>query len=399
MDIASLLSDPAQKFIGDHQKDDPVQLMLNQKGVPGVSLRELVLQIKARTLVRSKIPTWFNTPGMVYGESKSLEQCSSEQTAIYKSQLVSGNHMVDLTGGLGVDSFFLGKSFNKVTYIEKDSLLCRLANHNFGVLGADHIKVVTGDASKVFPQLTGPVDFIYLDPDRRPGDLRRFKLEEYQPLLPAVLPPLWTYSERIMLKLGPMLDVQQVGMILGNVQQVHVISVKNECKELVYILEYGFTGPIQFTATNMSAGGTVQSFSYKQEEEDISQPQYSEPLKYLYEPNSSILKLGAFKLICDRFELNKLHPNSHLYTSDSLVEGFPGRAFEVQWTTSYKPDGIRKKLSTDKANITVRNFVKDVNAIRKECGLKEGGTDYLFATTGPKGQLMVANGHRLPNPT
>jgi hypothetical protein len=202
-----------------------------------------------------------------------------------------------------------------------------------------------------------------------------------------------------MLKLSPMLDVNETYNTLGNVHQVHVISVKNDCKELVFILENGFKGPIQFTAANFTSGGVVQFFSYKQEEETTSQPQYSEPLEYLYEPNSSIMKLGAFKLLCNRFELNKLHPNSHLYTSNKVIEDFPGRSFKVQWTTNYKPNQLRRMLPNAKANITVRNFIKNVKAIRKDTGLKEGGEDYLFATTGPEGRLIVVNGHRLPNTT
>ena len=196
-----------------------------------------------------------------------------------------------------------------------------------------------------------------------------------------------------------MLDVNEAINTLGNVQQVHVISVKNDCKELVFILENGFKELIQFTAANFTSGGVLQSFSYKQEEETTSQSQYSEPLEYLYEPNNSIMKLGAFKLLCNRFELNKLHPNSHLYTSNKVIEDFPGRSFKVQWTTNYKPNQLRRMLPTAKANITVRNFIKNVKAIRKDTGLKEGGDDYLFATTGPEDRLIVVNGHRLPNTT
>ena len=399
MDIASLLSDSAQRFIQDFQNDDPADLMLSQPGVPGVLLRELVQQIKARKIIKNKIPAWYHSSGMIYGESKSLEQCSSEQTAFYKSQLISGKQLVDLTGGLGVDSYFLGKNFSKVIYVEKDTMLCRLAEHNFGTLGADHITVIQGDAQQVIQQLIGLHDFIYLDPDRRPGKQRRFKLEECQPALPTILPQLWTNTERIMLKLSPMLDVNEAINTLGNVQQVHVISVKNDCKELVFILENGFKEPIQFTAANFTSGGVLQSFSYKQEEETTSQSQYSEPLEYLYEPNNSIMKLGAFKLLCNRFELNKLHPNSHLYTSNKVIEDFPGRSFKVQWTTNYKPNQLRRMLPTAKANITVRNFIKNVKAIRKDTGLKEGGDDYLFATTGPEDRLIVVNGHRLPNTT
>ncbi len=393
MDIASLLSDSAQRFILDHQNHNLPQLMLSQRGIPGVSLRELVQQIKARTIIRDKIPSWHGIHGLVYGAMKSLEQCSSEQTAVYKSQLIFGDQSLDLTGGLGVDSYFVGKNFNKVIYVEKDAMLCRLAEHNFGVLKAEHIEVIQGDAQQVLEQLTGPYDLIYLDPDRRPENFRRFKLEECQPALPDMLPLLWAKTNRVMIKLSPMLDIYNASSVLNNVKQVHVVSVRNDCKELVIILERDFKGPIQYFAVNFTSKGHVQSFSYK-EGEDHNQPSYSEPMEYLYEPNSSIMKLGAFKSIGTRYELNKLHPNSHLYTSDKFIQGFPGRSFEVQWTSSYLPNELRKLLPSGKANITVRNFVKDVKSIRKDCKLKEGGDDYLFATTGPEGHPIVINAHR-----
>ena len=393
MDIALLLSDAAQKFIRDHQDDDPVRLMLSNTGVKGVPLKDLVAQIKARHLVKSKIPSWFKNHRLVYGGFKSLEQSSSELTAAYKSQLVQGNHLVDLTGGLGVDSYFISKNFNRVTYVERHPGLCQLANHNFRELDSAHIEVVQGDANDILLALSSPVDCIYLDPDRRSTNQRTFRIEEGSPSVPSLLPVLWSKTGLIMLKLSPLQDIKAASMQLTNLKQVHVVSVKNECKELILVLDKCYQGDVQYFGVNfLSAGAQVVS-CYQRENQ--AEPKYSNPMDYLYEPNSSIMKLGIFKWVCSSFGLCKLHPNSHLYTSNRFISDFPGRSFKVQWIEKYKPAKLRKLLPTMKANITTRNFIKDVKAIRKETGIKEGGTQYLFATTNPENSLIMINATQL----
>jgi len=397
MNIASLLSDQAQKYILDHQNHDPVELMLSNTGVTGVLLRDLVLQIKARALVKYKIPGWFQTNGLVYGESKSLEQSSSEITATYKSSLVSGTSMIDLTGGLGVDCFFLGKKFETVYYIEQDNSLCLLAANNFHALGSDHIIVIQQKAEKFLTSISHPIDWIFVDPDRRRDGRRHYRLEDCQPNLCTFLSQIWTKTNQVMLKLSPMLDIHQAINSLDHVKEVHAVSIKNECKELVLILENEFSGKVQYTGINFTSGSTVQTITYAKEEEITSYSRYSEPLQYLYEPNASLLKLGCFKLLCNRYDCFKLHPNSHLYTSENVIEGFPGRSFKIEWISNYKPNKIRKLLPGAKANIAVRNFIKDIKAIRKECKIMEGGDHYLFATTGPTGKLLVVSGLSVDN--
>jgi hypothetical protein len=192
-----------------------------------------------------------------------------------------------------------------------------------------------------------------------------------------------------------MLDIHSAIKELKYVKALHVVSIRNECKELVFIIERGYGGEVEMTAANFTPGGGLQSFTFEANEEASSQCNFSEPLNYLYEPNASLMKLGAFKTLCNRYLIQKLHPNSHIYTSGNLVEGFPGRIFKIQWTSAFKPGQIRKRLSSSKANITVRNFITDVKAIRKQCKLSEGGKDYLFATTGMDGQPIIINGHRL----
>ena len=394
MDLRSILSDRAQQYILDHQNEDPAAIMLSGKGVVGVSLQDLAQQIKARQVVRDKIPLWFKTPGLVYGPGKAIEQSSSQQTADLKSKLVNGSLIADLTGGMGVDSYFFSKSFQQVDYVEEDQSLCSIAANNFQALGADNIKVLAQTAEHYVSKLSQPVGCIYLDPDRRSGGRRQNSLEDYRPNLIQLLPRLWPWTDTILVKLSPMLDIKAVLMSLGNASAVHVISVKNEVKELLILLSKRLTQPLQYVGVNIASDGTVQTTRFDQGEETSANVVFSEPLNYLYEPNRSLLKLGAFNLVCHRFGVKKLHPNSHLYTSDQCVKEFPGRTFKVQWSAPYKPKEISKRISNGKANVTVRNFPMEVKSIRKKHKIRDGGQDYLFFTTGPQGDLMVIKGIR-----
>ena len=396
MDIALLLSDPAQKFIRDHLDQDPTTVMLTGKGVPGIYLRELVQQIKGQKIAQDKIPQWFETPGLIYGPGKSLEQCSSELTGKYKSQLVSGLNLVDLTGGLGVDTFYLGLRFKQVTYVEEDPLLCSLAINNFKALGVTNTRVVAQSAEDYVLALNQKVDCVFIDPDRRSLGQRHYNMEDYRPNVKRLLPRLWPWTELIMLKLSAMQNIRSTILSLGDVQQIHVVSVKNDCKELIVLLKKGYDGETQFTGVNYPSVGPVQASTFS-EKERISHT-LSDPLEYLYEPNSSLMKLAAFGSIGQKNGIYKLQVNSHLYTSVKLIKSFPGRIFKIQWVAPYKPKEIVGKLASSKANVAVRNFPLDVKTIRKQLRLGDGGDNYLFFTTGMKGQLLVINGQRYAPP-
>ena len=200
-----------------------------------------------------------------------------------------------------------------------------------------------------------------------------------------------------MLKLSPLQDIKAACMQLTNIKQVHVVSIKNECKELIFVLDKSYQGDVQYFGVNFLPAGPQVVSCYQTENQ--KEPKYSSPMDYLYEPNSSIMKLGIFKWVCSRFGLYKLHPNSHLYTSSRFISDFPGRSFQVQWIEKYKPAKFQKLLPTMKANITARNFIKDVKAIRKETGIKEGGDQYLFATTDPENRLIMINATPLKETT
>jgi precorrin-6B methylase 2 len=400
MDIALLLSDPAQHFISRNLDNDPVQLMLAGRGVPGIPLKHLVQQIKSRKIARDKLPQWFKTPGLVYGPSKSLEQCSSEITAWYKSQLVSGKELVDLTGGLGVDHYYLAKNFDNTTYVEQDPWLCSIADNNFKALGAPITQVINQSAEEYIEHIQRhrrQLDCVFIDPDRRPSEVRHHIMDQYRPNIRDLLPRLWPHTQVILLKLSTMQDIKSTVHALGNVQQVYVVAVENECKELVFLLRNGYHGIIHYTGVNFTTSGQQQiSFS----EAAFNQTaEFADPNGYLYQPNSSLMKLGAFGYLGNKYGIKKLHPNSHLYSSKELVANFPGRIFEIQWTIPYKAKKVASLITSGKANVAARNFPLDVKAIRKQCRLEDGGDDYLFFTTGCSGQLMVINGKRLSSPS
>ncbi|GJM28178.1 MAG: hypothetical protein DHS20C17_08130 [Cyclobacteriaceae bacterium] len=393
MDIAGLLSDQAQAFIHQYQCLNPSDLMLSKKCPDGVLLRELVQQIKGRQIAQSKIPNWYTTPGILFGESKSLEQCSSEKTASYKQRLISGTTLVDLTGGLGVDSYFLGTQFSRVDYVEPDPLLCKLAENNFKALKAHHIRVVCQTAEGYLKDLSNPVDWVYIDPDRRTAGRRQHQIQDCRPRVDDLLTEILRRTNQVMIKFSPMLDIRNAINALGQVKAVHVVSIRNQCKELVFLIQKGYQGELEMTAANFTPEDRLHLVTYGITEEVNAKCSFSAPSHYLYQPNASLMKLGAFKLICQRYQVSKLHPNSHLYTSRTLVSAFPGRTFKVQWTSDYKPRQITSRLPS-KANVTVRNFITDEKSIRKACKLADGGDDYLFATTGPDGKPLIINGQR-----
>lgn len=395
MDIAGILQPSAQRFILTNEGKDPSKLMLAGKGVPGVPLVDLICQIKARAIISAKVPGWYQNPHVIYPDSLPLQQCSSELTGTHKSRSYSGSHLVDLTGGLGVDAYFFSKHFDRVTYIERSRELCTLARHNFKALRAKNIVVVHGSAEDEIRSIKGPVDMIYVDPARRLGHRKVFKLDQCDPPILDLVESIWQKTSRVLLKLSPLMDIKEALAQLTWVKSVEVVSLKNECKELLLELEKEFTGPPRMRATNITSHGNLQCMDLYLKEEAEASCTFEDPRQYIYEPNCSILKLGAFKTVSTRLAVSKLHPNSHLYTSNRLINDFPGRTFKIQWVIDYNKKKLGACLPEGKANITVRNFPYSVAAIRKSTGIKEGGSSFLFATTLKDGKLAIICGEKL----
>jgi len=388
--IEALLKPEVQEFILQHQDADPGLLMLQSKKYPGLPFREIVLQIQARQKAAQKIPEWYNHAGIFFPPPLSVEQSSSEVTAKYKAGLVSGTSFVDLTGGGGVDTFYLGRSFTEVHYVERNEHLCEVANHNFKVLGLS-VNIHNESAEEFLNSDRENFDVIYIDPARRDAQSNKvFLLKDCEPDITKLLPDLLKKGRQALMKASPMLDIHLVEDQLAPVKEIHIVAVANEVKEVLYFWENGWKGSSKIVAVNLNkdTGAVEDSFAFSRTEELEASVNYTLPQKYLYEPNKSILKAGAFKSLALRLGLDKLHPNSHLYTSDKNIS-FPGRVFEIMDVVPYQKKLILKALPDRKANITTRNFPDTVETIRKKTGIVDGGSIFLFATTNRDGKLIV----------
>jgi hypothetical protein len=370
------------QYITENAFQDPSRLMLQASRHPDLPVPLLVQQIQARQKTRYKLPTWYQHPQVRYPANLSVEQSSSEKTAAYKAGLVRGHTLVDLTGGFGIDSFFFARHFQTVCYVERQPELTQLAQYNAQVLGAGNIRFVNAEAREFLDTFPGRADVLYLDPARR--DLANKKvhlLEDCEPDILTLLPQLLRKSHQVLLKTSPMLDIHLALQQLGPVQQVHVVAVENECKEVLYLLGEDHPACPPVIAVNLYGENQQQSFSFDQENEDQAPVVYGEPGNFIYEPNTAILKAGGFKSLAQQFALTKLHRNSHLYTSQTIVREFPGRIFRRLATCRYQKKELLTHLPDKKASITVRNFPDSVAQIRAKTGLKEGGNKYLLATT------------------
>lgn len=392
------LSQETQRFISEHAEDDVRQLALQAKKFPGVDMNTAIVQIAGRQAAADKIPAWYATEGIVYPRHLSLEQCSSELTARYKASLAKGKTLADLTGGFGIDSAFLSAGFRQATYVERQEELCEIASHNFPLLGLNHITVCHQDAVEHLHGMP-PVDCIFIDPARRnEHGGKTVAIADCEPDVSALEEELLSKATRVMIKLSPMLDLTLALKDMKHVAEAHIVSVNNECKELLLIANNTANAQqpaVPVVCVNLTHKET-QRFVFTREEEQAAECAYTDRIgKYLYEPNASILKAGAFRSIASRYGLQKLHPNSHLYTSDLPVEGFPGRSFEVESTFSLNKKEIKEALAgIRKANLTVRNFPASVAELRKRINMAEGGDDYLFATTLNDGKKVVIRGRK-----
>lgn len=374
-------------FIEENARADVRSLALQAKKHPQVDMAMAVVQIAGRQIAEAKVPLWHRTEGLFYPKHLSMEQCSSEVTALYKASLVEGETFADLTGGFGIDCSFLSRRFKKADYVERQAELCELASHNFPLLGLQ-IEVHNEDGVEYLKRMD-PVDCLFLDPARRDGHGgKTVAISDCEPDVSMLEDLLVEKAKTVMVKLSPMLDLSLALKTLKNVREVHVVSTDNECKELLLILH---KSPISsqvsihcINALGASNGCRIyQEYTFTQEQERTSDCLLAKEVgAYLYEPNASILKAGAYRSLTQSYEVKKLHPSSHLYTSSHFIENFPGRRFKVEGISTFGKKELKTFLQgMEKANITIRNFPSSVADLRKRLKLKEGGEDYIFATT------------------
>lgn len=371
------------KFITNHENIDVFTLRLQFGNNPQVDIDLAIRQIAGRQKVKYKVPLFYNNDEILYPAQLSLEQSSSESTAIYKSTICNGNSLVDLTGGFGVDCYFMSQQFKQTTYVERQKELCDLAIHNFKVLDSDQVKVIHSQTEEYLSTIER-VDWIFIDPARRSkGGKKVVLLSDCEPDVNMLYSSLLEKAAHVMVKLSPMMDISAVIRDLPNTNEIHIISIDNECKEVLLILNQGIEINQKIVTVNIGNNKENQLFEYKLEEEHASEVTYAPKVnQYLYEPNAAIMKSGAFKLIGNRFGLHKLHKNTHLYTSNDLIAEFPGRIFEVkeQWGNSKRElKNLVDKMP--KANISTRNYPLSAEELRKKLKIREGGDVYLFACT------------------
>lgn len=367
-------------FIAAHRNEDTRLLALQAKRYPAVDMREAVVQIEGWQLATEKLPAWSSVEGIVYPPKISMEQCSSEHTAKYKSALLQGKRFADLTGGFGIDFSYIARGFEEAFYIERNERLCAIARHNLALLGLGHARVMNGNSEELLASLPR-LDWIFVDPARRDGDGRKVvALSDCEPDVTALEEQLLAKASKVMIKCSPMLDITLACRQLHNVEAVHVVAVNNECKELLIILGKPVADiPVHCVDIRGEANLT---FSYTMGEEQQVQCSYATALsRWLYEPGAAVQKAGCHGALSARFGLSKLHPNSQLYTSDVLVPDFPGRVFEVVDVAGFSKAELKKVQALQKANITVRNFPESVPQLRKRLKLADGGDNYIFATT------------------
>ena len=381
-------------FIREHAEADVHQLALQGTKNPEVNLTFALEQIAGRQKAKTKLPTWAATDGIIYPPHLSMEQCSSEQTARYKANIAGkGALMVDLTAGYGVDMAFVSPNYRRAIHVEQQASLCAISSENFKLLGLNHIEVVCADCVDYLHQLDH-ADLIFLDPARRDDHgARTYGIADCTPNVLELRDELLQKADRVMLKLSPMLDWRKAVEDLGNVNEVHIVSVDNECKELLLILSKEEKPLKLFCVNNDQVFEVSDDVTGGRFFCDIAGGVTKEPSPcYIFEPNVSIMKAGCFALLEQRFKVAQLDKNSHLFVSDSDISDFPGRRFIIEKTTSMNKRELKAALAgIDKANITVRNFPMSVAELRKRLKLKEGGDLYLFATTiaGHQHQLFL----------
>lgn len=382
----NILHTNIQKFISDNLNADISKLLFKGTNFEAVTTQEIVEQIVAKNKCKQKLPTWFNTKSIYYPSKLNIEQTSSEITADYKASLINGKTLIDLTGGFGVDCVSFSKKFEKIIHCEINNNLSKIVGHNLKELNIKNIEILAEDGINYLQQNTQKHDWIYVDPSRRNIVKEKvFLLKDCLPNVPENLDVLFNYSNNILIKTSPILDIKSAINELKFVKKIYVIAIKNEVKELLFILEKNYINTMSIKTVNINQNN-IQLFDFKLNTDIISN--YSLPLKYVYEPNSAILKSGGFHEVSHQFNISKLHLHSHLYTSNKLID-FPGRRFEIKHCIPFDKKQLKKLILNEKANITTRNFPQTVEQIRKKTKLKDGGNQYLFFTTDLDGKHII----------
>ena len=381
-------------FIQEHINDDTAELLLAARKYPDIDVPFVVEQIEARRRLKGKLPEWYENKDIIMGGRVPAEQCSSELTARYKQSIVKGESLCDMTGGMGVDFWYMSEGMERAIYTERNEELCSIAKHNFQVLQTLRPEYVIrcGDGRELpIPS----VDIIYLDPARRAGDGSRvYAMEDCEPNIVEWQDELLKHAKMVLVKLSPMVDLTDVLRKLKGVKELHIVGVKNECKE-VLVKAHAFddsvcAGCVEVHCVDFLTSGKIEYVFSLLGGMEI--PLTDGGVKrHLYEPDVTLMKAGAFGSLCARYPVWQLDVDTHLMTSDEWIPEFPGRVFEVEEMIPFSSKVLKRlKKEIPHANIAVRNFVMTADELRKKTGIKDGGEVYLFgAKVKDVGQMLL----------
>ena len=384
-----------EDFIKQHRNENPLSLAL-KKTPDGVDLQWCLRQIEGYNIAKKKLPEWAEKNNIWYPPKLSMEQCSSEATAKYKQTIAErlGNKaLIDLTGGFGIDFSYMAKNMEAACYVEQQEVLCNIANHNFPIMGLQNTKISHTTCEEFWKQYIADATtaktnrekcLIYLDPARRNDRGEKvFSISDCTPDVTLLQDSLLEHSAFVMLKLSPMLDIVQARRILKGIAEIHVVSVKGECKELVFVMSKKADEP-HYYCVNLDTNEETftSSLSATMELADIANPAEIAEGAIIFEPNASIMKAGVQNAFAKWYNLKKLHPMSNLFLGNEPIENIPARQFIVERTSDFQKAN-RKSFMQDirQANLTIRNFPSTVDDLKKRLKIKDGGNIYLFATT------------------
>jgi hypothetical protein len=371
----AVLNTEVQEFISKNLNEKLDKLVFKKSPFAEVSIREIIQQIEGKLKAKGKLPSWFNSENIYYPPKINIEQTSSEITAQYKSKIVSGKSLADLTGGFGIDSYYFSKYFEEVTHFEINKTLSEIVTHNFLQLDTT-IKCINADGIEAIKH--NLFDCIYIDPSRRHDDKGKvFLLSDCEPNVVQHLEYLLERCKSFLIKTSPMLDISAGLKELIYVSEIHIVAIENEVKELLWLINGISEKPLKIITVNITKTKNEVFEAFYRSEEIL---EYSMPKQFLYEPNAALMKSGMFQAIAESYQIQKLAVNTHLFTSDKPID-FPGRGFEIQKIVPYKKAELKKNLSGINANITTRNFPESVDTLKSKWKIKDGGDNYLFFTT------------------
>lgn len=381
MAINTLLNPEIQKFIFENKAVKIQDLLLKKSPFPEVSMPDIVQQIKGLQVAQRKFP-FLLQEGIIFPPQLNLEQASSEKTAHYKSDILKGKKLIDLTCGFGIDAYYLSKNFEEVTLVEQNAELLEIVAHNWNILNKK-ATFINQKLEEFLSENQSRFDVLYLDPARRDQHKNKvFLLEDLSPNLLEIQNQLLEISEEIVIKLSPLIDLKYLITALHRIAKIEIIAVKNDVKEvLVFIQSKKETEKILCRCVNLETEEPPFEFYFGEEEHGTAE--FSEPESYLYIPNNAVLKSGAFNLISEQFHLKKLHPNTHLYTSDIEITNFPGRKLMAE---IIEPKALKKG---EAYNIISKNHPLKPEEIKKKYKLKDGGDQYLVFTQTMKGKIAL----------